>query len=72
MPTPNATRDPDSMTADDRRAEVASILARGLVRAVRDTRAHVAQSAAIPSELAAAGLDLPAELRLSVAPRPSG
>lgn len=72
MRTPDATRNPETMTADERRAEVACILARGLVRAVRDARARVPQSAGISTEPAVTRLDSPAELRLSVAPRPHG
>jgi hypothetical protein len=72
MPITCATRDPETMTADERRAEVATILARGLARAIRQARARTAQSAEIPPVLAANGLDLPADLRLSVAPRPGG
>ncbi len=44
MPTCDAIRHPDTMTADERRAEVACVLARGLVRAVHDSRARTAQS----------------------------
>jgi hypothetical protein len=38
MPTPDGTRDPDSMTAHERRAEVASILARGPARGWSESR----------------------------------
>jgi hypothetical protein len=72
MPTHDATRDPDTMTAAERRAEAASIFARGMVRAVREARARTAQSAEIQPEPAPPRLDSPAELRLSVAPRPRG
>lgn len=70
--TIDSTRDPEGMTAEERRAEVASILARGAVRLVRERRLHLsaaAESAGIPTT---ACLDLPAESRLSVAPRPRG
>lgn len=69
---PVATRDPDSMTADARRAESAGILARGLVRAVREARARAAKSAGIAPGPGAGPLDSGAELRLSVAARPRG
>lgn len=74
MPTrvPESTRDPETMTADERRAEVAATLACGLLRAVRETRARISQSAQIPARGGAACLDSPAEVRLSVAPRPHG
>jgi hypothetical protein len=62
------TRDPESMTEAERRDEVASILARGLVRAVAASRAR----AGIRSDPAPTCLDLPGDTRLSVAPRPGG
>jgi hypothetical protein len=34
----NSNHNPETMTADERRAEVAGLLARGLLRAVRDAR----------------------------------
>lgn len=54
------TRDPETMTADERRKEVASILAIGLLRCLRTPN------------LSASGtrLDLPAKTRLSVAQQP--
>lgn len=72
MPTQDATRNPDSMTADERCAEVAATLARGLLRAVREARARATQSAPFLPRGGAPRLDSPAELRLSVAPRPRG
>lgn len=72
MPPYDATRDPYAMTADARRVEVAGILARGLVRTVREARARVAKSAGIAPDPGAERLDSGAELRLSVAARPRG
>ena len=67
-----STTDPESMTAEERRLEVASILARGLLRRVR--MAQTAEST--PRKTVSKGsrnrLDVPAETRLSVAPRPAG
>jgi len=63
------TLDPDTMSAEERRAEVASILARGLVRATRVRRGAPSPDGP-PSD--SASLAIPGELRLSVAPRPGG
>lgn len=64
------TRDPETMTADERRHEVASILATGLLRRVR-TMKTAASDAALESPLKSQiGLDLPSETRLSVAQQP--
>lgn len=63
-----STRDPESMTEAERRDEVGSILGRGLVRAVSASRA----CAGFRSDPAPTCLDLPGDLRLSVAPRPGG
>ena len=59
MPTcaHDSTRDPETMTIGERRAEVASMLARGMVRAVCDARARAPHSAGIPAEPAPSGLD---------------
>lgn len=64
----DTTRDPESMTEAERRDEVSSILARGLVRAVAEARAN----ARIRPGLAPTCLDLHGDPRLSVAPRPGG
>lgn len=56
--------DPESMTADERADEIASLLARGLVRAVRDQRGA--------GDSPATCLDLSGDLSLTVAPRPRG
>ena len=67
-----SNRDPESMTSDERRREVAGILAQGLVRCVRASRAGDSAPTAASTEDAQDPLDLPAEMRLSVAPRPAG
>ncbi|KAA0212122.1 MAG: hypothetical protein DYG94_15035 [Leptolyngbya sp. PLA3] len=63
----DSTRDPESMTEAERRDEVASILARGLVRAVAASRGRLG----IRSDPPPTCLDLSGDLPLSVAPRPS-
>ena len=68
----DTTHDPDSMTPDERRSEVASILARGLVRAVRLARSRTSGPDRIPPKTLPTGLELSADPRLSVAPRPAG
>jgi hypothetical protein len=68
----NSTRDPESMTADERRAEVASILAAGLLRRVRHLKASNPDAHQSSSPGSGIGLDLPSETRLSVAQRPAG
>lgn len=64
--------DPETMTADERRREVANILAAGLLRRVR----HLKTSNSDPRQAFAPGsqigLDLHPETRLSVAQRPVG
>ena len=68
----NSTREPESMTTDERRAEVASILAVGLLRRVRHLKASKPDARQASSPLAQIGLDLPSETRLSVVQRPTG
>lgn len=72
MSSVDTTRDPDTMTAEERRGEVASILAWGLVRAVRAARARMSERAESPRGCGGTCLDLRADLPLSVAPRPAG
>ena len=60
-----ATADPDSMTTAERRREVASILAQGLLRRVRAARETL--SKAPPNRL-----EPGPGSRLSVAPQPAG
>ncbi|MFP4217201.1 MAG: hypothetical protein ACLFVH_14885 [Phycisphaerae bacterium] len=62
------TRDPETMTIEERQQEVASILARGLLRRVRPARAAVPNAGEKPAEGSPDRLDLPAKTRLSVAP----
>jgi hypothetical protein len=68
----NSTRDPESMTADERRTEVASILAAGLLRRVRHLKASNPEARQTIPSGPQIGLDLPSETRLSVAQRPAG
>jgi len=67
-----STRDPDSMTAEERRLEVASILARGLLRRVRVANIDESDTPKKVSAGPQIGLDLSAKTRLSVAQRPAG
>jgi hypothetical protein len=59
-----STRNPDTMTEPERRSEITSLLARALVRRVRQVRAE--------SSASKEALDLSSETRLSVAKRPAG
>ena len=61
--------DPESMTSEERRLEVTSILARGLLRCILLARAGDPRSLERVSKKSQNGLDLPAESRLSVARR---
>jgi len=67
-----SNRDPESMTSDERRREVAGILAQGLVRCLRASRSGDSATPDAPAEVPQNPLDLPEETRLSVAPRPAG
>jgi len=64
--------DPETMTAEERRLEVASILASGLLRRLRATEPASLSPAKTVSKGSKTGLELPAKTRLSVAPRPGG
>ncbi len=68
----DTTRDPESMTADERRDEVASILARGFVRTVVANRARTSRTSGELADCGPTCLELSADTRLSVAPRPRG
>ena len=68
----DTTRNPETMTVAERRAEVASILARGLVRSARLARSGTSLALQKVSEAGESGLDLPGDLPLSVAQRPAG
>jgi len=67
-----STTDPERMTVDERRLEVASILAGGLLRRARMAKTAMSPARKIISEGPETGLDVSAETRLSVAPRPTG
>ena len=67
-----STTDPESMTAEERRLEVAAILANGLLRRVRMVKTPASSPPKTISEESRNGLEVPAETRLSVAPRPGG
>jgi len=67
-----STTDPESMTAEERRLEVAGILASGLLRRVRMAETAQPPPRKIISKGPRNGLEVPAETRLSVAPRPAG
>ena len=67
-----ATTDPETMTAEERRLEVAGILASGLLRHVRTARTGLSPTPKTILRRSKTGLDVPAETRLSVAPRPAG
>lgn len=69
MPT---DRNPDHMTTDARCAEIVSILAAGVLRAVRQSRRCESSDPTDSAESGASRLDLCAHLPLSVAPRPAG
>jgi len=63
-----STTDPECMTVDERRQEVAAILAAGLLRRVRMARTADKTVSEVPRNR----LEARAEPRLSVAPRPAG
>ena len=63
-----STTDPESMTPDERRLEVASILASSLLRRVRMARTGESPPRKKVSKRPRNRLELPAETRLSVAP----
>ena len=67
-----STTDPESMTAEERCLEVAGILASGLLRRVRMARTAESTPRKTISKGPRNCLELPAETRLSVAPRPAG
>ena len=69
MPT---GRNPDHMTADERRDEIASILAVGMLRAARNARRSESAAPNDSAETGSSRLDLCANSPLSVAPRPAG
>ena len=66
-----ATADPESMTTDERRDEIASIIAQGVLRRVRASRTGPPGPGKTVSEPRQNELERPAASRLSVAPRPA-
>jgi hypothetical protein len=60
------------MTPAERDAEIASILARGVIRAVRAARGRSALDIDIVRESSDGGLELARDVGLSVAARPRG
>ena len=66
-----STTDRESMTAEERRLEVASILACGILRRIRLGKVADSGPRQTVSEVPQNGLDVPAETRLSGAPRPA-
>lgn len=69
------TQNPETMTPAERDAEVASILALGLARAIHAERSPASRSIREPSDLAksdADRLELPQRADLSVSARPRG
>lgn len=67
-----STTDPESMTVEERFREVAAILANGLLRSLRTAEPAASSPTKTVSKESETGLELPAETRLSVAPRPDG
>ncbi len=63
-----STTDPETITAEERRLEVAGILARGLLRRVRMGKQATSPSRKTISTVSRNCLDVSAETRLSVAP----
>ena len=55
----------DPLTPEQRREQIAAILARGLLRTLQQSRPH-ADSAAETLEFSTEGLEVPGETRLSV------
>ncbi len=67
-----STTDPESMTAEERRREVAAILASGLLRRLRTAKSAASPPGRKTSKERRTGLEVSLETRLSVAPRPAG
>lgn len=68
----DTTRNPDTMTADECRDEVAGILARGLVRALEAKHAADIGDRENLDDDGETCLELPGDQGLSVAPRSAG
>lgn len=69
MPT---GRNPDHMTAEDSRREIASILAAAVLRAVRQSRRRGGEDSDDLPDSCDSRLELGADSPLSVAPWPAG
>ena len=67
-----AFRKPDTMTPADRDAEIACILARGVVRAIRIARGRPAPDIGIDQDSREERLELSPHGGLSVSARPAG
>ena len=67
-----STTNPETMTTNERRLEVAGILARGLLQRVRMSEKSELSPGKKVSETSQNDLAVPAKTRLSVAPRPGG
>ena len=65
-------RNPDNMTASERRAEIASILACGMLRSIGHACRRSSANLANTRDSDDSHLDLSADSPLSVAPRPAG
>ncbi len=65
-------RNPDNMTAGERRGEIAGILACGMLRSIRDARRRATANRANTPDSDDSRLDLSANSPLSVAPRSAG
>jgi len=68
----NTNRNPESMTAGERRAEVACILARGLIRSVRMAKIRASSPEKILPESRQHGLELCGDPSVTVAQRAAG
>jgi len=69
MPT---GRNPDQMTAEERRREISGILAAGVLHAVRQSRRRGGEGSDDSSDSRDSRLELGADSPLSVAPRTAG
>lgn len=64
----NTLAEPESMTAEERRLEIANILACGILRHVHSGKTAASPPVRKPSKQLPKGLDLSSQTRLSVAP----
>ncbi len=68
----DSTHNPETMTVEERRAEVARILARGLVRCAREARQRTSDPPQEVSDSRPTRLASVPDLSLTVAHRPGG